>query len=93
MFVGELESLDQTQSFIHGATNWQIVDSRLAQNAVWIDQEQTTESDAGFLDQNIVAFGDLVISIRDQSQRQVFAQTTFFARSVDPVTDGVYHKA
>lgn len=41
IFVCELEGLDQTQSFIHRATDRQVIDRDLPQDALVVDHEQT----------------------------------------------------
>lgn len=43
MFVCELEGLYQSQSFIHRASNRQVVDCHLTQVAFVIDDEQPSE--------------------------------------------------
>lgn len=50
----ELECLDQSDSLIHGASNRQVIDGDLAENALGVNDEQATESDTLFLDENIV---------------------------------------
>ena len=42
MLVGELEGLDETKSFINAATDGQVVDCDLTEDALRINDEQST---------------------------------------------------
>merc|ERR1719494_1185667 len=46
MFVSELRCLHQTKCFINRATNWKVVDCALAKNSLFIDNEQTSQSNS-----------------------------------------------
>jgi len=41
MCISELESLNQTKSFIHTAANWKIIDGDLTQPSLVINNKQT----------------------------------------------------
>ena len=43
MFVGELESLEKSESLVDISTNREIIDSDLSELARGINEEQTTE--------------------------------------------------
>lgn len=41
MLVSELKGLDQTQSLLNRATNWEVIDGDLSQDAFGVNNEQT----------------------------------------------------
>lgn len=43
MFVGELKGLDQTKGLLNRASNREVVDGDLSQDAVWVNNEQAPE--------------------------------------------------
>lgn len=43
MFVGELKGLDQTEGLLNRASNWEVVDGDLSQDAVGVNNEQAPE--------------------------------------------------
>lgn len=43
MFVGELKGLDQTKGLLNRASNWEVVDGDLSQDAVGVNNEQAPE--------------------------------------------------
>lgn len=43
VFVGELKGLHQTQRLVDGATNWQVVNGYLPQDAFIVDDEEASE--------------------------------------------------
>lgn len=43
MFVGELKGLDQTKGLLNRASNWEVVDGDLSQDAVVVNNEQAPE--------------------------------------------------
>lgn len=45
MLVSELKGLDQTQGLLNRASDWEVIDSDLSQNALVIDDEQTPETE------------------------------------------------
>ncbi|DAZ93704.1 TPA: hypothetical protein N0F65_010199 [Lagenidium giganteum] len=48
----ELQRLDQTQRLVHAAADWQVVDRHLLQHALWVDDEQATQGNAGVFKQH-----------------------------------------
>lgn len=42
MFVSELKGLDQTQGLLDRASHWEVIDGDLSQNALGVDDEQTS---------------------------------------------------
>lgn len=59
VFLNELEGLQQSQRFVDGTANGQVIDGLLTHNTLWIDDEQATECDAGIFDQHIVVASNL----------------------------------
>lgn len=45
MFVGELKGLDQTKGLLNRASNWEVVDGDLSQDAVGVNNEQAPETE------------------------------------------------
>lgn len=43
MLVSELKGLDQAQGLLDRASNWEVVDGDLPQDALVVDDEQTPE--------------------------------------------------
>lgn len=43
MFVSELKGLDQTKGLLNRASNWEVVDGDLSQDAVVVNNEQAPE--------------------------------------------------
>lgn len=83
MLVGELEGLDQSQSFVHRPTHRKVVDGYLAQDALGIDDEQSSERDASLLVQNPIGAGDGHGLVR-QDRDAHLPQAALVARGVHP---------
>lgn len=88
VLVGELEGLEQSQGLVDGSTDRQVVDGDLSQSTLWIDQEDTSESDAFVLDQNTVVLGKRVVSVSNKRDVQ-WAQATVGSGDVGPGQQGV----
>lgn len=58
MLVGEHECLHKSESFVHRASNRQVVDGDLAQVLVAVDDEEATEGDAVLLLEHSVRAGN-----------------------------------
>lgn len=84
VLVGELEGLDETDGLLDVAADGQVVDGDLAEDAVGVDDEETTQSDTLLLNQDAVAARDLLGSIGDEGQLQVGAEATLLARLLHP---------
>jgi hypothetical protein len=54
VLVGELEGLDETDSLIDRTTNREVIDRDLTEDALRVNDEKTTESDALVLDKDTV---------------------------------------
>jgi hypothetical protein len=75
MLVGELERVHQTESLIDRAADGEIVHSRLAENTLVIDDEETAESDTLILQEDSEIARDLLGDIR-QDRNAHGAKTT-----------------
>lgn len=42
VFVSELKGLDQTEGLVDGASHWEVIDGDLSQDALGVDDEQTS---------------------------------------------------
>ena len=60
-----MEGFDHSESFVDRATQGQIVDDLMANDSIFVDQEQATQGD-GVSDEYVVVSGDLFIQIGDQ---------------------------
>lgn len=54
MFISVLESLNQTESFVDGTSDWQIIHCDLPQNSVAVNNEKATKGVAKILEVNSV---------------------------------------
>lgn len=75
----ELESLDETDGFIDRTTDGEIVDSNLAENTLGVNDEETTESNTLVLDEDTVVTRDLHVSVSNERELEVRAETTLVA--------------
>lgn len=64
--LGELQCIDHTQHFIDIATERQVIDDLMANDALLIDQEGAAEGDAGRTELDVIHAADLVLHIGDQ---------------------------
>ncbi len=55
MLCSELDSLQQAQGLVHTAANGQVVDGRLLQHPLRVDDEQATQSYSLVLDQHSIS--------------------------------------
>ena len=83
MFVRKLESLKESECFIHISSNRKIINSDLSQLALSINDEQTTESQAlVFLENSIsVAYGHVLVSKEGNLH---VSQASFLSASLAP---------
>lgn len=42
MLVSELKGLDQTQGLLNGASHWEVIDGDLSQDALGVNDKQTS---------------------------------------------------
>lgn len=83
MLIGELERLHQAQRLVHRSSDRQIVHGNLAQILLAIDDEETTEWNAGLLVEHSVITSDLQRLVGQQRDVQV-TETALLARLIDP---------
>jgi hypothetical protein len=83
VFISELESFNETENFINGTTNGEIVDGDLTNSTLGINDEKTTESDTSFFDKNTIVLGNRLGLISEKRDVH-FTETTLLTRSVDP---------
>ena len=95
VLIGKLESIQQSESFINGATHRKIVYSLLSQNTIWRNDEKASQRNTGtvaLFDQDFVVLGDGLCDVRDQGILES-AKTTLVTGSIDPVQmrkDGIH---
>jgi len=83
VLVGELEGLDESQRFVDGSTDGQIVDRDLSEHALVVDNVEAAEGDSLVLLQTSVSLGDCVGGVGQDGNLHL-AQSAFFARLVRP---------
>ena len=71
MLVSVLECLDQTQSFIHGSSHWQVVHGDLPEGALVIDDEQASQGVTVLLQIDSIVLGDGVGEVRQERNIQL----------------------
>lgn len=79
----ELERLDQTEGLVHAATHGQVVHRDLLDDALRVDDEESTAGDAQVVHQNAVLGGDLLGVVSDDGDLHV-AETSHLAGRLDP---------
>lgn len=84
VLVGELEGVDETDGLLDVAADGEIVDGDLAEDALRVDNEETTERNAFLLDEDAVAAGDGVGRVGDERKLQVGAEAALLARLLLP---------
>lgn len=90
MHISEFECLEQSQSLVNRATHWQVIDSNLSQDSLWVDDEKTTKSNAcsiSILNENSIVLGNRLGHIRDERIAQA-TESSLLAWSVDPLQVG-----
>jgi hypothetical protein len=83
-----LEGLDHSEGFIDGASERQVIDDLVSDNACFVDEEQAAEGDC-IVEQNIVIPGDLLFDVSDKGV-VYSADATFGARDVSPSEVGEF---
>ena len=78
----ELKSLDHSQRFIHATPERQIVDDLVANNAIFVDQEQTSERDS-VSHQDVIVPGNLFVKVGDQRVVDL-SNTALISRGMSP---------
>lgn len=63
MLVGELESLDDSDSLLDGSTDGEVVDVGSSESTLGVDEEGTSESDTVFGEEDAVSLGYGVVSV------------------------------
>lgn len=89
VLVGELESFQQSERFVDGSTDGQVVDGDLSQGALGVDQEDTSEGNAFFFDQHTVVLRQRVVGVGDQGDVDG-AQATVLSGDVGPGQQRVF---
>jgi len=82
ILLKELKSLDHSQRFIHAASKRQIVDDLVADNTIFVDQEQTSERDS-VSHKDVVVPGNLFVKVGDQRVIDL-SDTTLISRRISP---------
>lgn len=81
--LGELEGIDQSESLVDGAANWQVVDGDLTDVLGWVDDEETTEGNTNILEENTVLLAEGVVLVGDEWEVDV-SETSILAGSTGP---------
>jgi hypothetical protein len=77
-----LNSLEHAQGFVDGATERRVVDGGVLDDTFTIDDEQTAERGAVFVE-HVVRLGDLALEVRDERVLEV-AETAVVAIGLQP---------
>jgi len=83
MLLDELQSVEDTQGFVGAAAERQVVDQEMADDALGVDEEQSTERDAGIFEQHAVIAADLLGQVGHERVLES-AQAAVDARGLDP---------
>lgn len=83
VLISELESFDETEDFINGTTNGEIVDGDLTNNTIGVNDKETTESNTVVFDEDTVVLGN-GLGLIGKERDLHFTETTLLTRSVDP---------
>eukprot|EP00695_Tsukubamonas_globosa_P003627 TRINITY_DN742_c0_g1_i10.p1 TRINITY_DN742_c0_g1~~TRINITY_DN742_c0_g1_i10.p1 ORF type:complete len:141 (+),score=52.72 TRINITY_DN742_c0_g1_i10:69-491(+) len=81
--ISVLEGLEEAEGLIDGTANGEIVDGDLAESALAVNDEKTTEGDAFLLDEDAVVTRDLLGDVSNDGDLHV-AKTALLARGVHP---------
>lgn len=84
MLLDKLEGLDEAKGLLDGATNGQVVDGDLSEDALGIDDEETAEGDALVLEEDSIVTRDLVRLVGEQGQVEIGSEAALLAREVRP---------
>ena len=83
VLVGELEGLDQAKDLLGVAADGEVVHGDLANDALGVDDEETTEGVARVHVKHTIVDGDLLVDVLDQRDVHL-AETSVLAVGVDP---------
>jgi hypothetical protein len=83
VFVSELESFNETEDFVNGTTNGEIVDGDLTDGTLGIDDEETAESDTSFFNEDTIFSGN-ALGLIGKDRNVHFTKTTLLTRGVNP---------
>ena len=79
----KLQGIYNTEGFIHITAEGQIVNNLMLNDAFFVNQEETAQSDTVIRQQDIIAAGNVTVQIRNQWEVQS-AQATFGFWGIDP---------
>lgn len=82
VLVVELNRLERAQRLVDGAPNAEVVDRDVSENALWVDDEEAAQRDAG-VGEDAVVRGHLLRDVREEGNVEM-AQPALVARLVDP---------
>lgn len=83
MLLSELEGIDESEGLLDGSANGEIVDGDLSDNALGVNDEDTSESDTGLGDENTVVLGQGVVGVSKQGDVDG-TKTTILSGNVGP---------
>jgi hypothetical protein len=83
MFFAEIHSIQKSQDLIDTASQIQMVDRGVLENAILVNDEQTAQGDAGPLQKDAIAARDVLAQVRHQRVVHAF-DAAFFAIHLRP---------
>lgn len=88
VLLSELEGVNETDGLVDGSANGEIVDGDLSDNALGVNDEETTESNAILLNEDAVVLGEGVVGVSDEGNLNL-AETAVLAGDIGPGKEGV----
>lgn len=74
-----MEGFDQTDGFVNGAADREVVDGNLPQGSLGVDDEESTESNSLLLEQDTVVSRDLHVPVGDKREMELRAESALLA--------------
>jgi len=84
VLIRELERLNETNSFVDGASDGEIVDGDLTESSLGVDKEETTKRNTSILDQDAVVASDLHRLVGDELELEIRSESSLVAVGVGP---------
>ena len=66
MFLGVVHGVEQAKYFLDATPEVQVVDRRMLEDSILVDDEEAAQRDAGSFHQDAIVSGDLLVQIRDE---------------------------
>ena len=79
-----MECLNQADSLVHRATDWEVIDGDLAEDTLGVNKEEATKSNALVLNQDVIGLSNRVVGVRDQRELEVRSEASLAPRLRSP---------